>query len=330
MALLPETLQSPFDRRAYPNYIMIAGMSLFGLSLMLVRGFTIAPEIAWEFFSWALVVIISGLAARRLGWERLAGALESIGVIYWQGLAGLLCIVPLATFAPPLADHFLNGIDKALSFDWVAYANLTQPLKPPFVIAYKSFIWQPALVLGALFFSRHFDRGWQLVQAATIGLIPAIALFAFFPAVSAYNYHGGQPSYIQPVVAKFLPVLMELRDGRRILDEHSFAGMITFPSYHAAAAVMFAWAAWPLKWLRWPLIALNLVVLAATVSIGSHYLIDVIGGVGLGGFAIRSSKALQSHWLKRQIAISGNGRGSQGVPGDLVDHRASGPHRIQL
>jgi hypothetical protein len=43
-----------------------------------------------------------------------------------------------------------------------------------------------------------------------------------------------------------------LRDGSlRTLDLMHLAGVVTFPSFHAAA-VLYAWAVWPMRLLRLP------------------------------------------------------------------------------
>lgn len=58
------------------------------------------------------------------------------------------------------------------------------------------------------------------------------------------------------------------------------------PSSHAASGLLLAWAIAPVRWLRMPLVALNVAMIFATVTIGSHYFIDVIGGVLLAAVAI--------------------------------------------
>jgi membrane-associated phospholipid phosphatase len=55
-------------------------------------------------------------------------------------------------------------------------------------------------------------------------------------------------------------------------------GIVTFPSFHAAAAVLLAWAASGIPFLRYPMIALNFLMLISAIPIGGHYAIDVIAG----------------------------------------------------
>jgi membrane-associated phospholipid phosphatase len=78
---------------------------------------------------------------------------------------------------------------------------------------------------------------------------------------------------------------MALKQGYRVVDHSSFTGLITFPSYHAAAAVIFSWALWPTR-LRWPLLVVNVLMTASAIIVGSHYLIDIIAGCVVAAIAI--------------------------------------------
>lgn len=62
-------------------------------------------------------------------------------------------------------------------------------------------------------------------------------------------------------------------------------GLITFPSFHVAAAVLIAYAArgTPLAFLA---LVLNLVMAVSALSEGGHYLVDVLAGAAVAGLAI--------------------------------------------
>jgi hypothetical protein len=128
-------LHWPFDRRAYPNYVIVLALTMLGLALLWLRGFTIAPRIFLEFFSWALLMIFGGWGLRRIGWPNFGGAMEATGMFYWQGLSTFFCIVPLATLPIPFKDSLLASWDHALGFDWVAYAKATADFYNPFAKA---------------------------------------------------------------------------------------------------------------------------------------------------------------------------------------------------
>jgi membrane-associated phospholipid phosphatase len=78
------------------------------------------------------------------------------------------------------------------------------------------------------------------------------------------------------------PVYLALRLGSKtIVDFSENVGLITFPSFHAAMAVLFALAAWSHPWLRWPFALLNAIMLVATITHGGHYLVDVLAGCAI-------------------------------------------------
>ncbi|MEI7609953.1 MAG: phosphatase PAP2 family protein, partial [Rhodospirillaceae bacterium] len=56
-------------------------------------------------------------------------------------------------------------------------------------------------------------------------------------------------------------------------------GIVTFPSFHSALAVLLVWAARGLGRMIIPVAALNAVVLAVTPIYGGHYFVDVIAGI---------------------------------------------------
>jgi membrane-associated phospholipid phosphatase len=73
-------------------------------------------------------------------------------------------------------------------------------------------------------------------------------------------------------------------------------GIITFPSLHAALAVILILAFWPVPISRWIGGALNGVMLAATPIDGSHYLADILAGIFVGFLCWRVAQALERSW----------------------------------
>jgi membrane-associated phospholipid phosphatase len=69
-------------------------------------------------------------------------------------------------------------------------------------------------------------------------------------------------------------------------------GIVTFPSFHVAAAVLLAWAGANLPLLRYPMIVLNILMLLSAIPIGGHYLIDVIAGCLVAVGSIIAARAL--------------------------------------
>ena len=63
-------------------------------------------------------------------------------------------------------------------------------------------------------------------------------------------------------------------------------GLIAFPSFHVIWSVLATYAALPRRPLFWALAAFNAVVIASTVLLGWHYLVDVPAGILLALFCL--------------------------------------------
>jgi membrane-associated phospholipid phosphatase len=112
-------------------------------------------------------------------------------------------------------------------------------------------------------------------------LLPAIGPYEYFK-LSASDF----PDVLAPGAWVAPGITEALRSGAH---QTSFEGLVTFPSYHAVTAVLFAYG-----WLGVPVIgaaffALNLVMLISCVPIGSHYIIDVVVGIALAVAGLRIS-----------------------------------------
>lgn len=275
-------LQNPFDRRALPAYAITGTVAICGLIFLAATGFIIAREVWLGFFSWPIISIFGGLGLRRLGHPNFGGAMEAMGLVYGQGLFAFLLLVPLAAFSAPFADPWLSHIDSLIGFDWVAFARLTSSVSGILSLAYKSLVWQPVLVVFWLFFTKRSDRGWAFVIAGTIALVITTLLFPLAPArgpMLHYGFHVWSPA------PPFAAALEALKGGYRSLDRTLFVGLVSFPSYHAASAVIFTWAAWPTR-LRLPLIFVNAILLVSALPLGNHYLIDIIAGAAVGSGSV--------------------------------------------
>src|SRR3546814_4330604 len=80
----------------------------------------------------------------------------------------------------------------------------------------------------------------------------------------------------------WLDTFERLRSGAlRTLGSESLTGIITFPSFHAAAAVLLGWGFASFGRLGWPLVALNALMFVSAIVGGGHYLVDLIAGAAV-------------------------------------------------
>ncbi|MEO8560273.1 MAG: phosphatase PAP2 family protein [Rhodospirillales bacterium] len=281
-----------FDRRSRAVYVLLAFAIAAGATLFRLMKFSIDPSVGLGPPAWALLALGAAFLARRVGHERIGTALETTALVYAQGIVFLFVIYPLMSLHIPLADSDLAAADSFLGFDWPTYALLftrNELLAQAASSIYRSFQWQPALVCVALASTGRLGRAWQFVTAATVALCLTALIGPLFPAAMPAAHFGIAPREL-PFLIPFHPwrfeqVLHALKDdGVRVLAPWMLVGIVSLPSYHMAAGVMFAWATWPTI-LRWPMIVLNTALAAATIVIGPHYLVDVIAG---GAVAIAS------------------------------------------
>ena len=131
--------------------------------------------------------------------------------------------------------------------------------------------------------------------AFVLAALLTIALSALAPAEGVWLHDGirGANPALLPVSHTSWPVFLGLRDGSvRVLMAMGAEGIITFPSLHAALAVILIAGFWPVPAARWPAAALNTLMLAATPIDGSHYFVDVVAGVAVAVVSLLAARAL--------------------------------------
>jgi membrane-associated phospholipid phosphatase len=219
---------------------------------------------------------------------RLASGLASTAqVIAFAAVAAPLSYVA-AAFALPLQDPMLDAVDHALGLDWRTLLQRMNDWPALFVFLrpiYLSLMVQMTLAVLCLAFSGRLIRLRVYTLAFVFAALATIAVSAVLPAAGAWPHYGlsaADSPHIVPSVQTSWPVFFGLRDGSlRLLVGAGSEGIITFPSLHAALAVILIIALWPVALLRWPVFGLNILMLAATPIDGSHYFIDVFAGIAL-------------------------------------------------
>jgi hypothetical protein len=210
----------------------------------------------------------------------------------------------------PLQDANLMAIDRALGLDWRAYLDFAndRPLLATWLsYGYTMIRWPifaiPAILAGVYL----FRRLQEFTFAFAIALIVTTVISTFVPAIGVFQQIGLDPAafvHIQPQA--YLDQMRDLgpvRDGTlRQLDLLNLAGIVTFPSFHACSAVVYAWALWPVWWARPFALLANGAMLASTPIDGGHYFIDVFAGVAVAIVAIAAARAVS----RRIVAFSGD------------------------
>lgn len=213
----------------------------------------------------------------------------------------------------PLQDKRLLDWDLALGLDFRKYLDWTS--RHPRLIqlmapSYSSISWQMTAVAIALPLFGHYRRAGEAVFAFTLSLLMTTCISVLVPAIGVYDTLGLTPADHPHIVpqgyydtARDVPLLRS--SSLRLLDLPRLSGVLTFPSFHAVAAIFFIWAFWPVVWLRLLAIPLNVAMLAATPLGGGHYFVDVLAGIAVAVVAIVAARRLGEHLAPRAPTFAG-------------------------
>jgi hypothetical protein len=291
---------------------MVAAVAAIVLAASLVSNF----YIVWPAFAvpaaTCLALSAGSLFYRR--WRndpRLASGLTSTAQVVAFAAVGAPLSYLAAAANLPLLDPALDAIDRALGLDWMAllgwmnnHPTLYSLLRP----IYLSLTLQMTMAVLCLAFTGRLVWLRIYMLAFLFAALITIALSVVLPAAGVWPHFGLTPAespHLMPAVNTSWPVFYGLRDGSlRALVAVGSEGIITFPSLHAALAVILVVALWPVAVLRWGVLALNTLMLAATPIDGSHYFIDVLAGVAVAMVALVAARALAARAERTPMADS--------------------------
>ena len=216
--------------------------------------------------------------------------------------AGSILSYLLARRGGSFWDDRLTQWDHALGFDWLAYVRFVDShawLTLVYKVAYGSLIPQMILVILTLGFSGKLDQLRAVMLAAIVSGTVTVLLSPLFPALSNYVHLGLGPEefrHVDPFAGYVHLADMEaLRHGTMtVLHLSKMQGIITFPSYHAALALVMLWGFWisRVRIVRWAGAALALTTIAATPVDGGHYLVDVLAGLAIAAASILAARRM--------------------------------------
>jgi membrane-associated phospholipid phosphatase len=316
---IAEKLSRPEDRLAWRiaglNWCVIAGMGIaLGLG-MAAMGFSLEPPDLWVVAGIALLYGVSGwyhLHRKSNPDPKIVFTLTSIGqLILIVTFMGPLTYVGCALNFP-LQDQLFLALDRALGLDpkmLLTFFNERPDWEAWLEAGYGMIKWP---LLGApiiLGMTGRIRRLQTFVMAFALALIATLVIAAIVPAIGTYYGLGLDPASMSNLDTHVYALQMHdipaLRDGSlRELKLFKLAGVVSFPSFHAASALIYAWALWPVRGVGVFLAALSVVMLVATPVIGAHYFVDVLGGIAVAVAAIMVAHAVSAQ-LADQVVRSG-------------------------
>ncbi|GHC95620.1 phosphatase PAP2 family protein [Novosphingobium pokkalii] len=293
-------LFAPLVRPARQEAVPLVAVAVFALVVLIgttAGDFTFAhrefdPIILLLLAVWGCAQACSRLSVR----QGLVDLCKLVPVFLATALFAPLASAVLARISAPLADASLAALDRQMfpAFSWpdtIAALAAHPALLHALSYTYFSLGGQAIALLLVLALTGQARQGWAFLTAWCGTLLVTIALFPLMPAVGSYAYHAishaAMPDVLSLSAWNYPHVLGQLRDGSMtVLDGQALEGLVTMPSFHAAAAVLLGWGYARIPRLRWPMIAWNTVMWLSAVPIGGHYLVDVLAGTALAAAAI--------------------------------------------
>ena len=215
------------------------------------------------------------------------------------GLLGAVGSYPVSAASHGFYDPALQAIDEALHFDWLAWYTLVAAhpvLQVAGHIAYEAIYLTPTLILAYFAWTGRRREAHTMLATFWVAAAITLVLFFFMPAVGpfAYLWHGPIP--YMPASELWQPELIPAmrHHTMQVIDLGQLRGLVSAPSFHTAAAVLYIAIAWPYRPLRVPVLAINSAMLMATPVEGTHYLADMLGGAAV---ALTSLGVIA--WLER-------------------------------
>ncbi len=209
-----------------------------------------------DLFSWPEVRLCAFLARKRPrtdqdAWrgEIARQTLLGLGIFcLFNALADILDYILTGTVVLPEWDSRFAAWDLAMGFHWLDWYHFVQAwpvFHQTLGIVYDLIGGEIVLLIIALPLSGKIRQGRRLLWWYIVTALVTITVGLVMPARGAFVY------YHLPVAAHtgYVPVMANLRNGSlstiRLLNSQ---GLVVFPSFHAALAVICA--AWAWSWKR--------------------------------------------------------------------------------
>jgi hypothetical protein len=210
----------------------------------------------------------------------------------------------------PLVDAQMAAIDRVMAFDWLAYVQWFDR-HPVFnavaEAAYESIFAQAFLIVLLMALTRQSERVYAFIAIMVVALLITCVIAVFLPALGPYEFFDVDPAdhpNIDLVTEDKMTAPIEwLRAADFTAPRPPVTvGLISFPSYHSATAIIYMWAAWRTPYLKWAIVAVNGMLLLATPVHGSHYLVDVFAGIAIAIASIAATQSALAALAERRAA----------------------------
>ncbi len=258
-----------------------------------------------DYASWApLAQVLLGLIFGWLyaGWRQMPAVQIATEYVFAASLISIaILFYSYATARPalPLADPWLAHADVLLGFhvpSVVAWIDRSAILSWVFEITYHSMAVQLFTIPILLALTGKQDAGNRMLLCYALICVIACTISIYFPSIEAFAHYGIRASDLKNLSGAFgyhfhTTFFAARNDEIFTLSLGMTSGIISFPSIHAALAILCGYATWPIRLLRYPGLVWNAFMFAATVPVGAHYGVEVVAGAGLACVVIWAVRA---------------------------------------
>ncbi|MDB5490235.1 MAG: hypothetical protein JWO78_84 [Micavibrio sp.] len=208
-------------------------------------------------------------------------------------------------FAFPYTDVPLIAAEAFFILPWKSYFIFALEHRTFLQILFGAYALLGALSLGfflSLMLSGQRLRGEFYVAAYFLTAILCILIGILFPTRGPFlSMLAGQvPKELMGNLvfnAYHVAYLEKLRiAGPLVLRLNDLPGLTCFPSFHTAAAIVFAWSSRNTSYFRMILIY-AIVMIASTPIVGGHYFIDLFGGAVIAVITLLSLQRTRRYAL---------------------------------
>jgi membrane-associated phospholipid phosphatase len=224
------------------------------------------------------------------GWRgvpRLAHlARTGLMLALFTNAAAILSFILTGLLPLPTWDGALATADHVLGLNWLdMYQWLTRhpTIEAGAHTVYGSLGAEMIILLVALELLGHHNQARAFLLWFMVSAIATVSIGILMPAAGAFVYYHLPEASSTGYVAQWT----SLRNGTlHTFNPFEVQGLVVFPSFHAALAVLCAYVARSLRILKIPLLALNLLIILSSPAEGGHYFIDIIAGIILAAFTV--------------------------------------------
>jgi len=232
-------------------------------------------------------ILLGGMLYRPGRWPVLDKGVvfvESAALFASVALLGHIQSYVVAASTSGYIDRSLIGFDRITELDWLSYWTFCHA--HPLILSaldrcYHSLGFSPLARFAVLSARGRSAACYRFVLVFAVALAATDLIFLFTPAKSAaVQYLGMHAPNLPRAGVDHIPVIEQLRAGRmRVIHLATSTGLIAFPSFHAALAVIFCWASRETGIVRPLIVVPNVVMLLATPIQGGHYFAEVVAGL---------------------------------------------------